>query len=144
MDWIGYELMFIISKLTQNKIRFHFRTSVVLSCHRERNLSFLLPVRLCCLFPDTSETLFCVGIFIELATEANEAIRILSNILSVFLFWMDFSGDSIILTDFSDGDILVECRCLWNNEKNVPDPGEATAYKYLRFKLDIYLKSTKI
>ena len=80
----------------------------------------------------------------ELATEANEAIRILSNILSVFLFWMDFSGDSIISTDFSDGDILVECRCLWNNEKNVPDPGEATAYKYLGLKLDIYLKSTQI
>ena len=65
----------------------------------------------------------------ELATEANEAIRILSNILSVFLFWMDFSGDSIISTDSSDGDILVECRCLWNSEKNVPDPGEATACK---------------
>ena len=80
----------------------------------------------------------------ELATEANEAIRILSNILSVFWFWMDFSGDSTILTDFSDGDILVECRCLWNNEKNVPDPGEATAYKSLIFKLDMDLKGTQI
>ena len=80
----------------------------------------------------------------EFATEANEAMRILSNILSVFLFWMDFSGDSIISSDFSDGDILVECRCLWNNEKNVPDPGEATAYKSLIFKLDMDLKGTQI
>ena len=61
----------------------------------------------------------------EDATDANEDIRILLRMFSVCSFLLDFSEDLKTFPGF-DGVNDDECRCLWNNEKKVPeDVGEA-------------------
>ena len=87
--------------------------------HNERNLSFLRPDLRWLRWPDSSPLLF-EGIFIEDATEANDAIRILLRIFSVCSFLIYFSED-LKLFVFFDGVSIEACRCLWNNEKNVPE-----------------------
>ena len=61
----------------------------------------------------------------EDATDANDDILILLRIFSVCSFLLDFSEDLKLFAVF-DGVNDDECRCLWNNEKKVPeDVGEA-------------------
>ena len=61
----------------------------------------------------------------EDATDANDDILILLRIFSVCSFFLDFSEDLKTFACF-EGVNDDECRCLWNNEKKVPeDVGEA-------------------
>ena len=61
----------------------------------------------------------------EDATDANDDILILLRIFSVCSFLIDFS-EGLKTFAFFDGVNDDECRCLWNNEKKVPeDVGEA-------------------
>ena len=113
-------------------MREHIFTFVVVlrAPHNERNLSFRRPVRRWWRWPDISPFLLD-GIFIEDATDANDDIRILFSIFSECSFWMDFSEPLIRFASL-DGVSIEAWRCLWNNEKKLPeDKGKALAVTIL-------------